>query len=157
MTTTIPKPGSIPFEDRAMKSKPYEWGYGNTPRVAQLREDLYRKEVVVNSWGESLMGLGKATFRKGVRIDMDRARLITQAHRETEGQPWPFRKARVVERFCDGMPIFIKPGELIVGDANGAPDEVRWHPENCIHWMPEAVTTGSFSEKTGRASCRERV
>jgi len=40
----------------------------------------------------------------------------------------------------------VLPGELIIGDANGAPDEIRWYPETSAWWMPEGITTGGFSE-----------
>jgi hypothetical protein len=51
----------------------------------------------------------------------------------------------MVERLADEMPIFIKDGELIVGDPNGGAENIRWYPETNVDWMPEAVTTGGFS------------
>ena len=153
--TTIPKLGSISFADRAVKQVPYEWGFGCTPRVAKLREEQYRKEAVTNTWGEALLGLGKTTFRKNVRMDMDRARLLTRAYKETDGQPWTLRRAQAMKKLCEEMPIFIKPGELIVGDANGSPDELRWYPEHCIDWMPEAISTGGFSDMLAEEEKRE--
>ncbi len=144
--TDIPKPGSISFEDRVTKAVPYEWGYGSTPRTAKLRDSVCWKAAVTKEWVNVAAGFGKCEFRKGVRIDVDRARLVTKAYKETDGQPWVIRRARAVEKMCDEMPIFIKPGELIVGDANGAPDEIRWYPEASCWWMPEGVTTGGYSE-----------
>ncbi len=146
--TEIPKPGSISFEDITTKSVPHEWGYGSTPRIGKLRDALYWKSTTTKEWINVAAGVGKCTFRKGqkIKIDLDRARLVTQAYRETEGQPWVLRKAKMVEKLCEEMPIFIKPGELIVGDANGAPDEIRWYPETSAWWMPEGITTGGFSE-----------
>jgi hypothetical protein len=144
--TEIPKPGSISFEDRVTKSVPYEWGYGSTPRTAMLRDSVCWKAAVTKEWVNVAAGFGKCEFRKGIRVDLDRARLVTRAYRETDGQPWVMRRARAVEKMCDEMPIFIKPGELIVGDANGSPDEIRWYPEASAWWMPEGVTTGGFSD-----------
>jgi len=145
--TEIPKPGSISFEDRVTKSVPHEWGYGSTPRTARLREALYWKAAVTKEWVNVAAGIGKTAFREGqgIKVDLDRARLVTRAYRETEGQPWAIRRAKAVEKLCEEMPIFIKPGELIVGDANGAPDEIRWYPEASAWWMPDGVTTGGFS------------
>ena len=40
----------------------------------------------------------------------------------------------------------IKDGELIVGDPNGEANKIRWYPETNVDWMPEAVTTGGFSQ-----------
>jgi pyruvate formate-lyase/glycerol dehydratase family glycyl radical enzyme len=77
---------------------------------------------------------------------MARARIVTAAFRETAGQPIVLQYARMVEKLCDEMPIFIKDGELIVGDPNGGAEKVRWYPETNVDWMPEAVTTGGFSE-----------
>ena len=142
----IPIPGSISFEDRITKSVPYDWGYGSTPRTAELRDALYWKSSTTKEWINVAAGIGKCSFRKGqkIKIDVDRARLVTRAYRETEGEPWTIRKAKSVEKLCDQMPIFIKPGELIVGDANGSPDEIRWYPETarggCLEGLPPAVS-----------------
>jgi pyruvate formate-lyase/glycerol dehydratase family glycyl radical enzyme len=157
MTTTIPKPGSISFEDRVAKTPPFEWGYGSTPRTKKLRDELYWKAAVQGDVVNIAMGMGKCEFRQGVRIDMDRARIATAAFRETEGQPIVLQYARMVEKLCDETPIFIKDGELIIGDANSAPDEVRWYPETNVEWMPEAVTTGGFSEMVTDEERREIV
>ncbi len=68
-------------------------------------------------------------FRQGIRIDMDRARIVTKAFRETEGQPKAFQFARMTELLMEEMPLFLRPEEPIVGDPNGAAEEVRWYPE----------------------------
>lgn len=157
--TEIPKPGSISFEDRVTKSVPYEWGYGSTPRTASLRDALYWKAAVTKEWINVAAGVGKCTFREGqtIKVDMDRARLVTRAYRETEGQPWAIRRAKAVEKLCEEMPIFIKPGELVVCDANGAPDEIRWYPETSVWWMPDAVTTGGYSQMVTEEERKEII
>jgi len=157
--TGIPKPGSISFEDRVIKRVPYEWGYGSTPRTASLRDAIYWKTSTTKEWINVAAGIGKCTFREGqeINIDLDRARLVTRAYRETEGQPWAIRRAKAVEKLCAEMPIFIKPGELIVGDANGAPDEIRWYPEASAWWMPEAVTTGGYSQMVTKQESKEII
>jgi pyruvate-formate lyase len=76
---------------------------------------------------------------------MNRVRIATAAFRETDGQPVVLQYARMVEKLCDEMPVFIKDGELIVGEPNGGANKVRWYPEVNVDWMPEAVTTGGFS------------
>lgn len=95
-----------------------------------------------------MLGLAKCEFRNGqkIKVDMDRARLITESFRETDGQPWVIRQAKAISHILDNFPLFIKPDELIVGDPNSAPDELRWHPEISAYFMPDAVNGGSFSE-----------
>jgi len=147
----------ISFEDRAARATPFEWGFGSTPRVGKLRDDLKWKAAVTKEWLNVGLGLGKCTFRQGqdLRMDMDRARLVTKSYKETEGEPWVIRRAKALERLCEEMPIFIKPGELIVGDPNSALDEIRWYPEISVWWMPDAVTSGGYSEMVTDAEREE--
>ena len=142
MAEVIPKPGAISFEDRAKKDRPYDWGFGCTPRVAKLRDECYLKAVIIKDWADVASGLGEISFRKNVKLDVDRARIVTKAFKETDGKPVVLRKAEAIARLCEEMPIFIKPGELIVGDPNSAPGEVRWYPEVSVSYIPQALETG---------------
>ena len=145
--TITSEPKRVSMEERVKKAIPFEWGFGSTPRTKELRDALcWKASVATNELENVALGLPRVTFRRGVRIDMDRARIVTAAFRETAGQPIVLQYARMVEKLCDEMPIFIKDGELIVGDPNGGADRVRWYPETNVDWMPEAVTTGGFSE-----------
>ena len=137
--------------------RPYEWGYGSTPRTAKLRDGLVWKAAVVKDYISVAAGLTKCTFRDGVRVNMDRARLVTDAYRENLGMHWALCRAEALNRLCEEMPIYIAPGELIVGDPNGAPDEIRWHPETAVAWVPEAVTTGGFSHMANAVERKEII
>ncbi len=144
--TTMSEPTSVSVEDRVKRALPFDWGYGSTPRTKKLRDAMsWKASVTDNELENEVVGLPKFRFREGVRIDMARARIATAAFKETEGQPVVLQYARMVEKLCDEMPIFIKDGELIVGDPNGGAEKVRWYPETNVDWMPEAVTTGGFS------------
>ena len=160
----IPAPGSVSFEDIVTKKVPHEWGYGSTPRTAKLRDDLFYKAAVVKDWGAVFSGIfdnaalqDKIGFRKEVRLDTDRARLITESYKETEGQPEIIRRANAIAKVCEEMPVFIKPGELIVGDPNSAPDEVRWFPEIAVSYMPDAITIGGFSKMVTAEERQETI
>jgi len=146
------------MKERFKKAVPFEWGYGSTPRTSMLRGAVnWKGAVTENELENAAMGLSRQGFREGVKIDMARARIVTAAFRETEGQPVPLQYARMVEKLCEEMPVFIKDGELIVGDPNGGANKVRWHPEVNVDWMPEAVTTGGFSELVTDEERREIV
>lgn len=45
----------------------------------------------------------------------ERARIVTRVYRETEGEHPALRRARALYAVFDEMPIFLRPGELIVG------------------------------------------
>lgn len=146
----LEKPGIREFTEKCIKGSrgepPTEYGWGSTPRVAMLREMTFSKGNVVKDWDAALTGAGVTTFRSAIRGDVDRAVIVTKSYKETEGQPWPIRRAKMMEKLCQEFPIFIKPGELIVGDPNSAPDEVRFYPEICVSYLPQAITEGGFRE-----------
>ena len=48
-------------------------------------------------------------------ICQERARIFTESHRRTEGQPVPIRRARALYDFCNGFDVQIFDDELIVG------------------------------------------
>ena len=148
MTQAIPKAEDRGQEEDTIKRLPHPWGFGSTPRTAKLRDDLKWKAAVVKDFINIVIGLAKCGFRNGeqIKVDLDRARLVTASYKETDGQPWATRVARAFVNVCEHFPIFIKSNELIVGDPNSAPDELRWHPEITAYFMPEAVTSGSFSQ-----------
>jgi pyruvate-formate lyase len=145
--------------NRDHQQTPYEWGFGSTPRTARLRSEMKWKAAVIKDFMNVIYGLAKCEFRKEehIRVDMDRARLVTHSYRQTDGLPWALRMAKAFENVCENFPIFIKPGELIVGDPNSAPDELRWYPEIACRHMPDAVTNGGFSEMVTDAEREEII
>ncbi len=159
MNQTIPEAGSISFEEQTSKRATHEWGFGSTPRTAALRAALKWKAAVVKDFEDAFTGLAKCEFRSGesIRVDVDRARLVTESFQQTDGQPWATRQAKAFAHLCEKLPLFIKAGELIVGDPNSAPDKLRWYPEISADFMVDAVTTGSFSEMVTDAEREEIV
>ena len=157
MAQTVSELDRMSFEEQTSKQAPRKRRFGSTPRTATLREALKWKASVIKDFEDVISGLGKCQFRASVRIDVNRARIFTESYRQSDGQPWVIRQAKASALLCEKMPIFIKAGELIVGDCNGAPEELRWHPEIDSHYMVDAVTTGSFSEMVTDAERKEIV
>ena len=60
------------------------------------------------------------------QISCERAKIWTDSHRETEGQPVAIRRARAFYDCCDRLGVHIFAGELVVG-AIGEFSEV-WYP-----------------------------
>ncbi len=60
-------------------------------------------------------------YNSPVRICPARSHLATLSWQETEGQPILLRRARLFEKICDGIPIAIFDGELIVGAQTAYP------------------------------------
>ena len=65
-------------------------------------------------------------LEEGLRVDRypiscEKARLITESFKQTEGEPQIIRRAKALAHVLDRMKIFIEDGELIVGNASSKP------------------------------------
>lgn len=110
----------------SVKDKVYQI---QSPRVEKLRESVLSK-------------------RPGVCIE--RARYITEAYQENEAAPIYLKRAKAVEKILQNMSIYIKDGELIVG--NQASDErtAPIFPEYAVEWMEaEIEAEGNFDKRSG--------
>lgn len=98
------------------KSGPIE----KSPRISKLVEDLY-KELP--------------------EIEADRAVLLTESYRQTEGEPMVIRRAKAFVHILDQIPITIREGELIVGSATKKPRGCQVFPEFSFTWLEEEFDT----------------
>jgi formate C-acetyltransferase len=88
-------------------------------RIRRLRDELFATET---AWC------------------FDRARLVTESYRETEGQHPALRRARALYKVFDEMEIFIRPHELIVGQRAGVLGGRAVYPEFHLNGLTEATT-----------------
>ena len=58
----------------------------------------------------------KGMYREGIKLDLQRSRLITESYKETEGQPMVLRRAKAMEHILTGMGLYTQDWELIVGN-----------------------------------------
>ena len=65
----------------------------------------------------------------------ERACLLTESWRRTEGSPISIRRAKALAHILENMTILIKPGELIVGNPAEEPVASPVFPEYGIQWM----------------------
>jgi formate C-acetyltransferase len=97
-------------------------------------------------------------------IDTNRAVLITESYKETEGEPSIIRRAKSFKFILDNMPINIEEGELILGAQSCEPLGVLLYPEYNFRLVEEGLDSLStrpcepieVSKKTKKI-LRERV
>ncbi len=98
----------------------YAEDIAKSPRIGRLIEHLYAKMPV---------------------IEADRAVLLTESYKETEGEPIIIRRAKAFDHICRNIPITIRPLELIVGSASQAPRGCQVFPEYSFEWLEEEFDT----------------
>ena len=72
-------------------------------------------------------------------LSLNRAKLVTEAYQETEGQPIIFRRAHAYEKIVDNFPIYIDDEQLLCGDFASKPMGFEWWPELYSRWVGEAL------------------
>lgn len=77
----------------------------------------------------------------------ERAILITEAYKETEGLPMILRRAKALAKILNEMTIYIEDGQLIVGNQACIGRAAPIFPEYSINWVIEELET--FDKRPG--------
>ena len=80
-------------------------------------------------------------------ICAERALLITESYRETEGEPMVLRRAKALEKILANMSIYIEDGQLIVGNQASQTRAAPIFPEYSIDWVIDELD--SFAKRSG--------
>ncbi len=104
----------------------YEYGGEGYPRVKRVRADLMAAVPA---------------------ICPERALLITESYRETEGLPMVLRRAKALEKILSNMSIFIEDEQLIVGNQAGQVRAAPVFPEYSFDWVIDELD--QFAQRNG--------
>lgn len=85
-------------------------------------------------------------FEKMPEIEADRAVLITESYKKSEGKPIITRRAEAFEHIMKNLPITIRPLELIVGSNTKMPRSCQVFPEYSYKWLEEEFDTVATRE-----------
>jgi choline trimethylamine-lyase len=75
-------------------------------------------------------------------LDFERARLLTDSYRQTENEPMVLRRAKALAHILEKMTIYIRPGEMIVGNYASNKDSVPFYPELAWKWIRRETAEG---------------
>ena len=101
------------------------------------------KENVSESRGQRIWNALR-DLRDTAPVSIDRARLITKAFRETEGQPLILRRAKAFEAIMDEIPIFINDEQLIVGDFGSHAMAPEFFPDLAPDWIVDSEEDAKY-------------
>ena len=96
-----------------------------SPRIARLVAHLYAKMPEIEPY---------------------RAELITESYRETEALPLVRRRSAAFRHILEGLPVVIRPEELIVGSNSVAPRGCQTFPEYSWEWLEAELDTVATRE-----------
>ena len=90
---------------------------------------------------ERITKLIDALFEKMPEIEADRAVLLTESYKQTEGEPIITRRAKAFKHILDNIPITIRDNELIVGSATKKSRSCQVFPEYSFEWLEAEFDT----------------
>ena len=90
---------------------------------------------------ERISRLVENLYRKMPEIEPDRAVLLTESYRETEGEPIIMRRAKAFAHILAHIPITIREEELVVGSSTLAPRGCQTFPEFSYEWLEAEFDT----------------
>ena len=97
--------------------------------------------------GDRILRLRDSILLAEKEICLERARLVTDTYKETEGEPTAVRRARALKKVLEEMPIYISDGELIVGNQASKIRNAPLFPEYSYEWILESMD--SFATRPG--------
>ncbi len=102
-----------------------------------------KKEIAVKGFRSIQRGFDpteiESPYAPGVRICLDRARLLTQSYKETEGLPIVLRRAMALAKILENVKIYIGNRERIVGNTASTPDALVPYPEYYWRWLDKQI------------------
>ncbi len=100
--------------------------------------DYYVPEIAKSPRIEKLV---EHLFEEMPSVEADRAILITEAYKKSEGKPVITRRAEAFSHILNNIPITIRPLELIVGSATKKPRSCQVFPEFSYSWLEDEFET----------------
>ncbi len=97
-----------------------DYKIGRTPRIDRLIEHLFKEKP---------------------QIEADRAVLLTESYKATEGEPIIKRRAKAFAHILKNLPVTIRPDELVVGSSTVRPRSCQVFPEYSFEWLEEEFET----------------
>lgn len=97
--------------------------------------------------GDRVLRLRDSIILAKKEICIERARLVTEAYKETEGEPTAVRRAKALRKVLEEMSIYISDGELIVGNQASKIRNAPLFPEYSYKWILEDMD--SFATRPG--------
>ncbi len=85
--------------------------------------------------------LRDALFQKMPEIEADRAVILTESYKETEGLPMISRRAKAFRALMEKLPVTIRDNELIVGSSTKKARGCQMFPEFSFEWMEDELDT----------------
>ena len=105
-------------------------------------------------------GNARSMYRPGIKLDLQRSRLLTESYKETEGEPMVLRRAKALHKILSRMDIYIQDWERIVGNNVSTPQglyfgiDMNWRS---VQRVVEGKEGETLLDEEGRRELAEMI
>lgn len=102
----------------------------------------------------------RGMYRPGIKLDLQRSRLMTESYKETDGEPMVLRRAKAFENVLGKMDIYIQDWERLIGSHASTPEglffgiDMNWRSVERIVRGEEGQT---LLDDAGREELKEMI
>ncbi len=102
----------------------------------------------------------ESMYRPGIKLDLERSRLMTESYKETETLPMVLRRAKALDRILTGMTLYMQDWEVIVGNNVSSPQglyfgiDMNWRS---VRRIVEGAEGKTLLDDAGRDELAEMV
>ncbi len=89
--------------------------------IEEIRDRLVVKAVRNTRRMDQKEDGDASMYRPGIKLDLERSRLMTKSYKETEGESMPIRRAKALAEILMEMSLYIQDWEIIVGNNVSSP------------------------------------
>jgi len=114
-------------------------------RTQKLMENTPIKSTQVS---QEALAKDARSYRPGMKweLELNRARLLTEAYKQNESDPIVIKRAKGLSNILENMELYIRPGELIIGNFASTSDAVCHYPELQYKWVERETSKGRIFE-----------
>ncbi|MDD5127196.1 MAG: pyruvate formate lyase family protein [Dehalococcoidales bacterium] len=110
------------------------------PSLAEMKgRSCYQSKVMRGMGRMGSLDNKRLPYRSDVKLEVERARLITESYKQTDGEPFIMRRAKALAHLLDNKKLYILSDELIVGNICSKPGNILTFPELWWSWLDKAI------------------
>mgnify|MGYP000976643399 FL=1 len=109
-------------------------------KVEEMKKRPYYQSKVMRGSGRmESPDNSRLPYREDIKLEIERAQLVYESYRETEGEPFIMRRAKAFAYLFEKKKLYILPDEQIVGNICSQPGHLQTFPEKFGSWLDKAV------------------
>jgi hypothetical protein len=109
-------------------------------KIEEMKQRPYYQSKVMRGSGRlESPDNSRLPYREDIKLEIERAQLVYESYRETEGEPFILRRAKALAYIFDKKKLYILPDEQIVGNICSQPGHLQTFPEKFGSWLDKAV------------------